>query len=226
MEQELQANPNYQHLVSLARDPSYLQHRDFRVKFLRAEQYNARNASIRMIRYLELGIEAYATSDILRRPIRLSDLTPNAHIILKEGGFVLMPGRDPSGRRIACCLGDVGANYSAQERVQMGLYLWQCVSDDYDTQILGCVLVQFFHKFSRQYANDIEDKRQLGRLLQCLPVRLTAIHVCLPDSPWYHCIMATYMMLCPKSRRHRHRIHVGASNTAYIATIFLPFIVG
>jgi hypothetical protein len=86
----------------------------FRLKFLRAEQFNPQKAAERMVKNLNL-LYRYLGSVGLTRPIRISDLDVEGLQILKLGSFQLLPFRDRSGRRIAVRIGPLGLDFIKNE---------------------------------------------------------------------------------------------------------------
>jgi hypothetical protein len=89
----------------------------FRLKFVRAEEYNMKKAARRMVNFLEFIKELYGPR-VLMRPIRYKDLSDNAQTILQDGSMQILPERDPSGRRVALMSGDVGLKFSIVDRVR------------------------------------------------------------------------------------------------------------
>ena len=87
----------------------------FRLKFLRAEQFNPQKAAERMVKNLNL-LYRYLGSVGLTRPIRISDLDVEGLQILKLGSFQLLPFRDRSGRRIAVRIGPLGLDFIKNEK--------------------------------------------------------------------------------------------------------------
>jgi hypothetical protein len=95
----------------------YVFHRTFRLKFVRAEQYDLPRAAVRMINYLDFARELYGPA-VLTRPIRWSDLSDNAQSIVVDGSMQVLPERDPAGRRVVHMSGDVGLKCSVREKVR------------------------------------------------------------------------------------------------------------
>jgi hypothetical protein len=95
----------------------YVMGQKFRLKFVRAEEYNVKKAARRMVDFLEFVKELYGPQ-VLMRPIRYTDLSDNAQTILQDGSMQILPERDPSGRRVALMSGDVGLKFSIVDRVR------------------------------------------------------------------------------------------------------------
>jgi hypothetical protein len=92
----------------------------------------------------------------------------------------------------------------------MELFMWQYITDDEDTQRLGAVLILNLSSMI-QNANDTEEKRNVAKLLGSIPGRFSALHLCGPDTPFFHAIKGTFTLLMGKENRYRVRFHVGTS---------------
>ena len=88
---------------------------DFRLKFLRAEQFNPQKAAERMVKNLNL-LDRYLGTVGLSRPICISDLDTEGLQIMKAGTFQLLPFRDRTGRRIAVRIGPLGLDFIKNEK--------------------------------------------------------------------------------------------------------------
>jgi hypothetical protein len=77
----------------------YLRSEKFRLMFLRAESFDARNAAHRIIQFLEHKLELFGPTKLCKE-ITLDDLTPEDMESLENGHMQLMPVRDPSDRAI------------------------------------------------------------------------------------------------------------------------------
>ena len=88
---------------------------NFRLKFLRAEQFRPHQAAERMIRNLDL-LSRYMGPQGLKRRITMGDLEENSLTILKLGSIQLLPSRDRSGRRIVIRIGPFGLDFIKHEK--------------------------------------------------------------------------------------------------------------
>jgi hypothetical protein len=79
--------------------PSYVDDRDFRLRFLRAERYHVKNAATRLLRHFEEKKFLFGEA-CLGRDIRLSDLTDDDLECLQVGGQQISPFLDKHGRTI------------------------------------------------------------------------------------------------------------------------------
>ena len=79
--------------LSMAHKNQYFLQQDMQLKFLRAEQFNARSAAVRMAKHANL-VHKYFGTIALQRPIGLSDLTKKEQQLLRQGHYQILPSRD------------------------------------------------------------------------------------------------------------------------------------
>ena len=84
---------------AITRGSRYVQCRDFRLKFLRANMFNTTKAASSFVKYLDLLLKYYGV-DALMRPLCVSDLNHPELELLRAGHMHLLPTRDRSGRRV------------------------------------------------------------------------------------------------------------------------------
>ena len=85
--------------LAVEQNPSYVQDKDFRLMFLRSEDYNAKLAATRVMNFFETKRELFG-EEKLTKDITLDDLDDDDMYALKSGGFQILPIPDRSGRRI------------------------------------------------------------------------------------------------------------------------------
>jgi hypothetical protein len=94
---KIRTKPAYERALSI--DGRYVRDRDFRLKFLRANLFDATKAAWNFTRYLELLFKYYG-QEALTRPLLFGDLREAELDILRAGHMQLLPTRDRSGRRV------------------------------------------------------------------------------------------------------------------------------
>ena len=77
---------------------------DFRLRFLRCELFDAKKAATRLIKFLSFASDIFGP-ELLRRPIRFSDLTKEEVKIFRSGDIQMLPYRDQAGRPVAVWVG-------------------------------------------------------------------------------------------------------------------------
>jgi len=172
----------------------------FRLRFLRVELFDVPKAVTRFLRYLNFTYEFWGTI-ALERPIHVTDLLNNKEdrTYLKKGYHQIIPFRDRSGRKVVVNLGfDFDCLASYFENLRGGFmwkgmfYVFDAVTRDcVETQRLGLVDISETHTWdvSKTLSRLIRSNgmkmisRDMERMLQCIPVRLVALHTCLPVKP-------------------------------------------
>jgi hypothetical protein len=85
--------------IALSKSPEYVTAHDFRMKFLRAEQFDVTKAARRLIYHFEKKLELFG-EEVLGREVRWSDLSNEDIAVLQSGYVRLLPLRDRSGRLV------------------------------------------------------------------------------------------------------------------------------
>lgn len=189
------------------KQPTYIHQDDFKLRFLRCELFDASKAAIRMALFLDLLVDIFG-SYALERPIRLADFSKRELCEFRKGRFQLLPDRDrglKSGRRIFCIFPDKGwADIPSKVRHKIALYQLWVAGNDVDVQRKGVVSVVWFD-------SNLEPswKPMMATKIHQIPcVRLTGVHICTPDTPFYRMRRSIGVMTAAHHRR-RLRIHIG-----------------
>ena len=101
----MSASRDNEHAFQLARDlpKTFVNDRDFRLKFLRCERFDPAKAADRMIVHLNYLLQLFGQRS-LEEPLNAGFFVKEEAAALREGNFQLMPFRDRSGRRILCVM--------------------------------------------------------------------------------------------------------------------------
>lgn len=190
---------------SLITDPLFMR------GHLLVENLDPKAAAIRMMVYLEHIKQLYETSAVLFRPIFIEDMHMKAREQLATGSFQILQDRDSSGRRVVCYLRDMRPDIDGdniQHMSQVYLYFKQKPAEEKD----GMVMVMFLHNsnlFTR-FVNTSKMYERAKDMVKCFPTRYEAIHLCVPNEPFYNVMKSTLMLLMGKENRMHVRIHVGS----------------
>jgi hypothetical protein len=135
---------SYLEAITKYPDTTYVCQNDFRLRFLRCEQYDVKGAANRMVRYLDLVNDVFG-SELLERPMRLSDVTTNAEEVelLRSGIFSLLPAKDRAGRRVFASVGNLSLTYSLKTRLKLSMYMFWIATEDVEAQLNGLVIVMW-----------------------------------------------------------------------------------
>jgi hypothetical protein len=95
--------------LSAGTHSTYVNTLEFRLRFLRADLFDAKKAAKRLVKFLEMVMELYdGNEELLRRPIVLNDLkSKEEKDYMKLGNHQLLPFRDRSGRRVIAMVPDM-----------------------------------------------------------------------------------------------------------------------
>jgi hypothetical protein len=98
------------------------------------------------------------------------------------------------------------------------LYMYMCLAEDIETQKKGCVFIVFHPSPGTQVCASAEERGFVQRLMSSIPIRVSAIHVCLHDDAISKIIKSVFLVAIGPEGRARTRIHTGMSQS--IATSF------
>ena len=92
--------------MAKAQRPEYVRNRRFLLKFLRAENHDAKNAAARIVRSFESKLELFG-ADKLAKDITINDLDPYERELLRSGNVQILPIKDLSGRTVLWSMGEI-----------------------------------------------------------------------------------------------------------------------
>jgi hypothetical protein len=84
-----------------SRDPLYVNSPKFRLRFLRAERFDAKKAATRFILYFDFKKDLFGEAKLCKA-ITYNDLGEDDRKALKKGFLQDLPARDRSGRAVLC----------------------------------------------------------------------------------------------------------------------------
>uniref|UniRef100_A0A7S4ENT3 DUF6824 domain-containing protein n=1 Tax=Pseudo-nitzschia australis TaxID=44445 RepID=A0A7S4ENT3_9STRA len=204
----------------------WMDRREFRLRFLRSELFRPREAAVRFAGCMDFLLDIYGEY-ALRRPIRLTDMSREEMMVLREGTYQLLPYRDRSGRRIYVIVANSRKDVSRRVLLKVLFYLWFVLSggsdianndiNNIETQRKGAIAVIFPSFAHMQYSNNSNVMKNLKFLKErteinavvggVIPIRITAVHICLPRSSLSQ--IASSFVLHLKQYSTRLRIHLG-----------------
>ncbi len=141
--------------LARAQNPEYVHAQ--RIKFLRADRYDVKLASARMIRFFDMKRELFCdpkyktsntgdTYECLSRDLRLSDFSKEDLELWRKTGFLQLCGmRDRAKRPIAVMFGKVIMEANVPEALILRAYMYTCNlwSHDESTQRAGIVVIAY-----------------------------------------------------------------------------------
>jgi len=171
--------------LSAGTHSTYVNTLDFRLRFLRADLFDAKKAAMRLVKFLEMVMELYdGNEELLRRPIGLNDLkSKEEKDYLKLGNHQLLPFRDRSGRRVIAMVPDMAKVPCVRMRCKVFLYLWFVASDNEETQKKGTILVAWprmpeDNMIGSRFIPEASAPYWWKNFIESVPVRICAFHLC------------------------------------------------
>eukprot|EP00531_Pseudo-nitzschia_arenysensis_P015003 CAMPEP_0116126620 /NCGR_PEP_ID=MMETSP0329-20121206/6425_1 /TAXON_ID=697910 /ORGANISM="Pseudo-nitzschia arenysensis, Strain B593" /LENGTH=669 /DNA_ID=CAMNT_0003620707 /DNA_START=29 /DNA_END=2038 /DNA_ORIENTATION=+ len=184
---------------------SYIFHQDFRLKFLRADLYDAKKAAHRYLRCIECLLRYYGNY-ALQRPLTYEDLGKECQDAAKTGFFQILPSRDRAGRLVVVCQ-PVSKDASMSTVVKFFTYMFQVVSEDVETQKRGAIFVFSANEQALRMLS--ESKKEYDLYREGSMVRRSCTHFCLPENnPKMIVLRSLVMLAMPRDERLRTRIHM------------------
>lgn len=93
--------------------------------------------------------------------------------------YQALPGRDRAGRRILGNFAfDAPKSFSIQSRLRVGLYCILSVLEDVETQRKGIIGMSWWHNVR---VDDFILRGKVHKRINCAPIRLGALHCCIPS---------------------------------------------
>ena len=199
---------------------TYLLTKDMKLRFLRSELFDPSKSALRYSKYLDLIYEIFGEC-VLKRPIRLQeDFNSDELSFFKSGAYQLLPFRDRCGRRIYAGVSNEKVPQKLLSKIWLYLF-FVCIGgsdisnndkNNLETQQKGVVMVNF----PTPYGNDIKHARKrldsFSRIAQCIPVRIVAVHFCVPNSHRFKFLNSVLNSVYGTSSRPlipRVRFHLG-----------------
>eukprot|EP00535_Pseudo-nitzschia_heimii_P009271 CAMPEP_0197177844 /NCGR_PEP_ID=MMETSP1423-20130617/3306_1 /TAXON_ID=476441 /ORGANISM="Pseudo-nitzschia heimii, Strain UNC1101" /LENGTH=658 /DNA_ID=CAMNT_0042627457 /DNA_START=122 /DNA_END=2098 /DNA_ORIENTATION=- len=191
---------------------SYIFHRDFRLKFLRADLHDAEKAAHRYLRCIE-GLLKYFGNCALQRPLVFENLGKECQDAAKEGFIQILPSRDRAGRLVVVSQAP-NSETTMATILKLFTYVFQVVSEDIETQKRGVIFVYSSDENALTLISNSASKREYNLYREGSPVRRSCTHFCLPeDNPKMRIVRAIMMLAMSREERVRTRIQMDGFTT-------------
>jgi len=193
-----------------AKCPDIVNDDAFKLMFLRAEVYNADLAALRLVKYWDKRIELFGLNKAFR-PLKLDGALQGDETALGMGFTRLVPAQDEHGRSIL--LADPSKqDASLYERESMLRAMWYVLHaslENEDAQKRGIVMIIVpknarFKQFDRHLS-----KMLMESIKGCLPVRVSAFHICQPPT-FFSMIWPIMNLFLGERLRKRVKVYSGS----------------
>lgn len=186
----------------------YVLDKKFRLKFLRAEKFDAALAASRLVLHFEEKLELFG-EDLLGREILLSDLDEDDLDTLNMGYLQVLQQPDTNNRKVLFYYRAISDCYKRRENILKVLwYVSNVISEDEDVQKLGVVNVVYNVGGWVEHSFDYEKSRRVSRSFRAIPLRFASFFVCLDEGAWMTVVDAFSFMIS-KYLRIRLRVIIG-----------------
>eukprot|EP00934_Nitzschia_sp_Nitz4_P001317 Nitzschia sp. Nitz4//scaffold72_size95085//11097//12527//NITZ4_004744-RA/size95085-processed-gene-0.78-mRNA-1//1//CDS//3329557327//1317//frame0 len=196
-------------LQALQQDSTYVWDPSFRLRFLRAERFDAKAAAKRFLLFFSVKRELFGDK-LLTKEITQDDLDSDDLEVLYSNVLCCLPVKNTGGR-ILVVYKMQNADYPLMSIVRRGFYALMSLTDDEDTQKKGCVVISYligqgfsFEEISKRRAFN----QKHGEILSVIPLRVETMHLCL-DSFLWRPFLAVFKLAMGMFLRLRSREHYG-----------------
>lgn len=181
----------------------FVNDRDFRMMFLRAERYNPEAAANRVIKFLNVKRHLFGVNKLVKT-ISLDYLDDDDKACLMSGSYQLLPCADTAGRSIFVGMPSLMIDKPFANELRARYYLIMSALESEQSQLRGFVAVWY------ALGNFLDKNiRSNQGLLWDLPVRLDGVHLC-ADSMKVYALASAAIYRLPRTLRSRTRLHVGS----------------
>lgn len=160
--------------------PSPLENEDLMLKFLKAEEFEAKSAARRILKHFEKKMELFGPEK-LNKPITMADLDHDDLDCLTAGGFQPM-GVDAKGRTV---IYERFENWRYKQACNLLRTIWyvsMSLVEDGDQARRGLVVVSFqTGPFSPDLFHRVNYKQSITMLNKLMPAKLVDYHFCFDD---------------------------------------------
>lgn len=188
---------------------TYVNTKDFRLKFLRCELFDVPKAAIRMMKFLTVASDLFGPQ-LLQRSMRYSDLTKGDEKLLRKGFIQILPYRDRAGRPIHAWVGDFdfAVGRDARSRARITLYFLYSTAVDVESQRKGFIQLTWIREGAKPGSPTWSDVQLFFILFKASPIRNASLHFCFPDTAAFHILRTMYSMTL-LDERSRLKFHIG-----------------
>lgn len=194
---------------------SYIFHRDFRLRFLRADLYDAEKAAHRYLRCVECLLK-YFGPFALQRPLMYEDLDKECQEATRAGYAQILPSRDRAGRLVVFCQPAINKNseITITTFLKMITYICQVVSEDTETQKRGAIFIVSIYDDLLGFISNPSSRKEYCIYREGSPVRRSCTHFCLTENdPEMRITYAIMMLAMSPVERIRTRIYMDGLTT-------------
>ncbi|KAL3903194.1 MAG: hypothetical protein SGILL_010539, partial [Bacillariaceae sp.] len=206
MQQALDSIPAFRRTaynVALRMDASHVKDEKLRIRFLRCEIFDAKKAALRFTKHFEQKLELFG-KELLCTTIRQRHLSPDGLQAVMEGTSQNSE-RDSRGRLVTIQFSNLNSNLSRPTKANLERVYYMCMvnAENEENQRKGSVIIVGEIPKTRLKAASWK----IPRLLETLPFRREAIHVCF--DPSRKLFARLFKNACESFTKRRLKLHTG-----------------
>jgi hypothetical protein len=192
----LSSSTSSAYVLAQSKNMTYAQNPKLRLRFLRADRFDATKAALRLVQWFQWKLELFGPDKLCQEHIRLEDLDDNGRAMIQSGRWQVLPSRDHRGRAVILAAASHNRRLfrSVKGGLQMMWYGIESIVEDEVTQCQGVVLIlcmlwsgqDILPQQSNASASSVlleEELKEFNgkalRLSASLPMRLEATHILL-----------------------------------------------
>lgn len=171
-------SPVYAYSLACQSNLRYVEDNEFRLRFLRADQFDVGKAAQRMVSHFASKLE-YFGREMLSQDIRQEDLEEQDLVNLRCGSHQLLPSRDRAGRAVTIWIPRLKANdVPLRNKMRSAFYSYMDISKSDETQRKGYVDILYLLGAEFDFCGR-ELAWKLPKLIhEAIPLRLAGNHIC------------------------------------------------
>eukprot|EP00545_Synedropsis_sp_CCMP1620_P000948 CAMPEP_0119014106 /NCGR_PEP_ID=MMETSP1176-20130426/9357_1 /TAXON_ID=265551 /ORGANISM="Synedropsis recta cf, Strain CCMP1620" /LENGTH=311 /DNA_ID=CAMNT_0006967245 /DNA_START=25 /DNA_END=960 /DNA_ORIENTATION=- len=210
--EELEAIPNEEkemYLQALKRCPIIVEQESDPIRFLRAEDYDAQKAAVRLAKYWEARVDLFGEDRAFLRMALDGVMAADARLFQELGDANHMLPRDERGRAVYFTDKNRSTNERLSNSEQLRLFWYQVHAEleDASVQQKGFIMLGNVKMTKLSHFNRAFTRAEFVHIRQILPMKLRAMHGCNPPSLVSQLILPAVKLLIGKSLRLRCIMH-------------------
>ena len=182
---------------------------EIKIMFLRAELYEPRKASERLLRHFTFKFELFDEDEsMLVKDVSVNDLTSEERDILQQGLVTLLPHRDRAGRAVFMVHGRTNQSclHNTTAAKAFFVFAMSVLRADIDTQRHGFVGIFYAIGQTSYHKGRFQLFVKMGF---ALPWRLVARHLCRESAGLFVSVLEYYIRKLPNTMITNFRMHIG-----------------
>mmetsp|Transcript_15982 Transcript_15982/g.39154 ORF Transcript_15982/g.39154 Transcript_15982/m.39154 type:complete len:466 (-) Transcript_15982:284-1681(-) len=198
---------NHAYILAESMNPSFVKNRDFRLMFLRTDNFNVKKAALRMVRHFQVKLDLFG-KERLASNITQDDLDGDTFDGVYNGHVQVLPTRDHMGRTVYVFVAKPAITHEGfMMKMRRMFYFFMAYLQNVDGQKQDAVALVFYlqNEGPGLQESRFESIWKAPRLIQGMPIRIPVVHLGSTSTLWSpaHSVLKVAlnviagMQLCP-----------------------------